>query len=61
MKDFLLFCLKCTIDFLLHVAGTIIAGIGFIMIAGGFAVEFWPMTVLGVLMLLGGAWMQYRT
>lgn len=61
IKDFLLFCLKCVADFLLNIAGTIIAGLGFVMVIGGFTIETWPVTVLGVPLLLLGLWMQYRT
>lgn len=61
MKDFLLFCVECVVGFLRYIVGTIIAGIGFVMVLGGFTVEHWPVTVLGVPILLIGVWTQYRT
>ena len=32
MKDFLLFCVECVVGFLRYIVGTIIAGIGFVMV-----------------------------
>ncbi len=55
MKDFLLFCVECVVGFLRYIVGPIIASIGFVMVLGGFTLEHWPVTVLGVPILLIGA------
>lgn len=60
MKDFLLFCIKGVIGLLSYFIGTIIAGIGFIMVFGGFTWETWPVTLIGVPIFLIGAWLQFR-
>lgn len=59
IKDFLLFCLKCIIGLLRYSAGTIIEGVGCIMMLGGFIAENWLMAILGVVILLIGTWIQY--
>lgn len=62
IKDFLLFCVECVIGFLRYFVGTIIGGLGFIMaLSIFFTPEYWPMAVLGALLLLLGVWMQYKT
>lgn len=61
IKDFLLFCLRFLADALLNIGGTIIGGLGFVLVIGGFTIETWPVTILGVPILLLGLWMQNRT
>lgn len=56
---FLLFLGTCVLSFVSYFIGVLIAGIGFIMVFGGFTSEHWPVTILGIPILLAGAWLQF--